>query len=803
MAERVLDTLIVKYLFQADTAALNRLERRIDAARNKINAIGNAMGVVGTALTGALTGVASTIYGFEEQMNALRAVINGTDEDMAALRDQAKELGSTTSFSASEAAKAQTELAKAGLDVTEVLEAMPGVLQLAEAGNLSLDQAASIVTSTLKSFNKPASEAGEITDVLAAAASSANTTVAQLGVAMRDSAPLANELGVPMQELVAFIATLQDKGIPAAQAGTSIRNLMQRLVKPTAEAADAMSNMGINYDEVADLINQGRLNDALALFGEAGMTAKEAVEVFGAETANAALIASKEAAKIDEFTKALENSAGTAERMAEQMNAGMVGAWRNLRSAFEGLQIEIGDAGLTGKLETLIDRTTEMVQWFSNLDQQTLELIGDILLFGPPLVAAAGALKGLAIVMGWFMPLITFVGSLITGLGALFAALLSPIGILAAAFAGAVYLIYDNWSGVVAFFEDVWKGIKNAFPDTAEYFENLFPVVEGMFDWITEQWTSTLTWFKGPGADQTVYDWLRTPVDGLFAWLTNLWNDALALMTADSLSVDWYGVGDAIGEFIGRAVVLAVGGLAGIIDELMNRVTQLDFAAVGKLIGRVILGAMKVAITTLDGIVGGLLRGASELDLSAVGGAIGRAIRVAIVAIFTTGASLLSELWDILSSQSSDIDWGEIGKQIGSALLNAIIAVITGAGDLIAETIKELLGETLIGRIGNWGSDLFSVEPTAIDMQRQQANASEPVLQEFLGTALEQAPTYEYVSTPGPGNAGYAVKNTTINVGEVVVNTEATDGEGIAQDLSNTLGDQLQDAAEDFNTGTF
>ena len=290
MAERLLDTLIVRYLFKTDTKALDGIEKRVEGVQRRLNAASRGFTIAGGVLTGALFGVGRTVLEFETQMNNLKAVLNANETDMESLRNQAKEFGRTTAFSASQAAEAQTKLGQAGLKTKEIMEALPGVLSLAAAGNLSLDEAAGIVTSQLAAFNLPASEAGRVSDVLAKAAASAKTTVREMGVGFRQAAPLASQLGVPIEEVGAMLAILQDNGLKAETAGVGVRNMMTRLLNPTKEVTDAFDTLGVKQSEVTDLLNQGRLADAIQLLADKGLDAATAAKLFGAESVGAALI---------------------------------------------------------------------------------------------------------------------------------------------------------------------------------------------------------------------------------------------------------------------------------------------------------------------------------------------------------------------------------------------------------------------------------------------------------------------------------------------------------------------------------
>ena len=152
MAETILDTFAVQFLFKGDRRALDRWEQGFKNVNRQINNVARTATLAGGALTAVLFGVGRTIVGFEQTMNNLQAVLNASSEDMERLRDQAMELGSSTAFSASQVGDAQTELALIFGDVERTTKALPDVLNLASAGQLEMGQAAKLVGSQMNAF---------------------------------------------------------------------------------------------------------------------------------------------------------------------------------------------------------------------------------------------------------------------------------------------------------------------------------------------------------------------------------------------------------------------------------------------------------------------------------------------------------------------------------------------------------------------------------------------------------------------------------------------------------------------------
>lgn len=160
---------------------------------------------------------------FDSGMSELAAVTRATAGEMAQLRDVAKDLGSTTEFTAKQAADGLTFLARAGFDAEEAMASIPAVLDLATASGMALGQAADIASNIMSGFGIEASNAANVTDVLAAASSRANTDVAQLGSAMSTVAPISAALGISLEDTAAAIGVMSDAGIQGERAGNPER----------------------------------------------------------------------------------------------------------------------------------------------------------------------------------------------------------------------------------------------------------------------------------------------------------------------------------------------------------------------------------------------------------------------------------------------------------------------------------------------------------------------------------------------------------------------------------------------------
>lgn len=208
-----------------------------------------ATAVAGTsaALTGVATVAIKTGSDFEAQMSRVKAISGATEQEFAKLKEQAIELGADTAFSSGQAAEGMENLAAAGFTTNEILEAMPGLLDLAAASGEDLSNSSDIAASTLRGFGLAAEDVGHVADVLAENANRTNSSVAETGEAMKYIAPLARAAGISMEETAAAIGIMANAGIQGGQAGTTLRGALSRLSRPTEDMQEAMSELGVSF----------------------------------------------------------------------------------------------------------------------------------------------------------------------------------------------------------------------------------------------------------------------------------------------------------------------------------------------------------------------------------------------------------------------------------------------------------------------------------------------------------------------------------------------------------------------------
>ena len=491
--------------------------------------LGKSLSLKVTAPITAFGGLALRTAGnFEQAMNSVAAISGAAGDELEALRDVAKDLGSTTQFSASQAADAMGFLAMAGFDANQTMEALPGTLQLAAAAGLDLASSADTVSNILSGYGKEISELSHINDVLVATFTSANTDLQQLGEAMKYAGPVASAAGVSFEEAAAAIGLMGNAGIQGSMAGTSLRGALARMLNPTKQAAGTMEELGIALTDAAGrVLPLGDVLDQLAPHAEdAGLM----MELFGqrAGPAMSALL-SQGGDALRELTGELEAAGGSAERIAAVQMEGFNGQMRALRSAFEGLQIAIGESGLLEFATSLVERFAGMVRGLSDLNPAVLNagsvIAGLAAVVGPLLIgfgmmasavgAAIGPLTGIAAIMGGALKVAAI------GLAAAIGTIGLPITLAVAGVVALTAAMIAFWPEIKAAGAAVLEFAEAAREGFLEFYNATVEHIAGAVEWIQTSFTELLEWFGE--LPQRFFEFGRNMVQGLLNGFNEMW----------------------------------------------------------------------------------------------------------------------------------------------------------------------------------------------------------------------------------------------------------------------------------------
>lgn len=316
---------------------------------------GTLANLASTAVTAAVGGIrdaASAVVeigsAFESSMSKVSALSGATGDDLAALEAKARELGSTTTFSASQAADALGYMALAGWDTQAMLAGVGPVLSLAQAGELDLAAASDLVTDYLSAFNMTAEDTGRMVDVLAYAQANANTTVDGLGQAFKNCAANCNAAGMDVETTSAAIAMMANQGLKGSEAGTALnavmRDMTQRMEDGSIKIGDAtvavMDAQG-NYRDFADILAD--VETATDGMGDAEKAAALQSTFTADSIKGLNLMLNAGSGELSSFRDDLYGCAGAAEDAAAAMTDNLQGDLAGMGSAFEELALKIYD----------------------------------------------------------------------------------------------------------------------------------------------------------------------------------------------------------------------------------------------------------------------------------------------------------------------------------------------------------------------------------------------------------------------------------------------------------------------------
>ena len=353
------------------TANVDRFVRGIGRAINSTASLQRAwsnaargVSKAATRITGAvgvIAGVATKRFAeFEETMVRVQAVTNSTNDQFAELQQTAKDQGASTRFTALQSAEAMESLGLAGLGVKEIVDALPGSLQLASAAQLDIGTAADIAAKTMRAYGLEATDLTRINDTLVSTFTRANTDLTQLAEALKPVGPVAKSLGVDLETTTAILAKMADAGFQGSLGGTSLRNILAKLAGATPAVTNKLAKMGIVTRDAAG--NMRPLLDILEDIQRAGMDGGKILELFGARGGpQLSALLDAGIGSIREFRDGLVEAEGIAARLEKSNLDTFAGQFDLLKSAIDGVLMEVGD-GLNPEIRELVQL---MTAWLS------------------------------------------------------------------------------------------------------------------------------------------------------------------------------------------------------------------------------------------------------------------------------------------------------------------------------------------------------------------------------------------------------------------------------------------------------
>ena len=467
-------------LLQASTAE-QQLSTQIDQANNALaqqsnfflqagreaSAMGGRLSDIGANMTMKVTAPLATLGGlalktgmdFEASMSNVQAVSGATGNDLAMLEDKAREMGASTSKSASQAADALGFMALAGWDTTQMMGGLEPILRLSEAGALDLGRASDLVTDSMAALGLTVDELPGYLDKVAQASRKSNTNIDALMNAFLVTGGTLSSFNVPVEEATALLGILANRGYKGAEAGTAMNAIFTNLTSGAGAAGTAMKDLGLSaFDQ------NGKFKGLEVVLREVNAKLKNMTEEQQAQYIS--MIAGKEHlktfqglmagldAEYNQLKVDIVASDGALQDMAKTMQDNAKGKITELKSALEEVGISFSQY-LIPYLTKGAEKITEFLTWFGELDDQTKKLIltiaGIATAAGPVLFIGGKLLTGIGTITATMATLTTGVAAAtpaVAGLTTAFTFLTGPVGIALAATgaltAGLAYYISKN-----------------------------------------------------------------------------------------------------------------------------------------------------------------------------------------------------------------------------------------------------------------------------------------------------------------------------------------------------------------------
>ena len=692
----------------------------IGAKGEKLKTVGDNISNVGTKLLPVTAGVTAlgtaavkTAADFDSAMSKVAAVSGATGEDFDKLKAKAREMGSKTKFSASEAAEAMNYMAMAGWKTEDMLSGIEGVMNLAAASGEDLATTSDIVTDALTAFGLSAQDSGHFADILAAASSNANTNVSMMGETFKYCAPIAGALGFSAEDTAEAIGLMANAGIKGSQAGTALRTIMNNLsgeVKicgsSIGEVTVATTNADGSMRDLSDI-----LADCRTAF--AGLTESEkaqAAESLVGKNAMSGFLALMNAGEgdINKLSSAIENCDGCAAGMAETMNNNLEGQLTILKSQLQELAISFGEM-LMPAIRTIVGWIQKLVNWLNSMDEGTRKVIITVALvaaaLGPVLIVVGKIISAIGTIMT-IIPKLAGVINAAKGVFAAFNAVCAAnpyvliIAAIVALVAAFIYL-WNNCEEFRQFWIDLWEGIKEiavaVWEALKEFFKAAWEAIKSTAETV---WNGIKNFFQGlwdgiKAIFQTVVDAIKliittyfniyktiitTVLNAIKTVFTTIWNAIKTVVTtvvtaiSTFLTTAWTAIQttattiwNAISSFftniwngIKNVITTAVNAIKNVVTTAWNNIKN-TVTSVGN--------AIKTAVTNLWNNVTSAVKNAMSNVFNAV----------------KSGFANVKDHITGLASQA--FNWG---KDLIMGIVNGIKSCISAVGDAVSSVADKI-----------------------------------------------------------------------------------------------------------------
>lgn len=726
---------------QEQTATTSTSLAKIDEVGQKMESVGNSIAGAGKsmmpltlAIGGVGTAAVKTAADFDAGMSQVAAISGATGDDLEALRDKAREMGSKTKFSASEAASAMEYMAMAGWKTGDMLGGIEGIMNLAAASGEDLATTSDIVTDALTAFGLSAEDSGHFADILAAASSNANTNVSMMGETFKYCAPIAGALGFSAEDTAEAIGLMANAGIKSTQAGTALRTIMNNLTgevkisgKAIGDVTIATTNADGSTRDLSDILADCRT----AFSGLSESEKAQAAETLVGKNAMSGFLALMNTAPedIDKLSNAIDNCDGTAESMAATMQDNLAGQLTILKSQLEELAISFGEI-LMPAIRSIVSHIQGFIDKLNGMDESQKKAIITIGLvvaaIGPLLVIIGTVISKVGVAMQGFVKLAGaynkikaaasagtgIFGKLGVAIGGVSAPVLAVVAVIAVLVAAFVHLwntnegfreaILGTWEKIKTTVSNSVEGIRErlaalgiSFSDIAETIKAIWnglcavlaPIFEGAFNAIANILQTVLGVITGildvfiglfTGNWEQVWTGVKEIFSSIWEGIKGAFQNAIDTIRgiADAVlgwfGTSWNDVWSSVKAFFEGIWNGIASFFSGIWNDILNTVTTVLNAI--KSVITTVWNAVKTTITTV-------LNGIKSTVTS-----VWNAIKSTVTSVLDGIKSTVSSIWNGIKSTISSVVEGI--KSTVSSAFNAVKSTATSIWSSIKTAIE-------------------------------------------------------------------------------------------------------------------